>query len=149
MIRIFHNHTLQINPRRREEEPKQGRYEKETILMECHPVQPIKGHSCCLIPINYSPWARRGHHAMACTLRALCLGWYSIVHRTPRLRIKMLTLEILGPCSYFGRFSRCQPRKKTKRLYSVKISLLPSVMFTFMSRPSIFKIDNSISDIKN
>ena len=71
----------------------------------------------------------------------------------PLLRINMLTLDIFGPTRHFGWFQDGRHEKKTKCLaYSFNnISLLPSVMLTFMSfmsGPSLFKIFSSIADIK-
>ena len=61
----------------------------------------------------------------------------------------MLTLDILGPTLPFGWFQDGCHEKKTKCLEMCNISLLPSVMLTFMSGPAIFKILNPISEIKS
>ena len=49
----------------------------------------------------------------------------------------------------FMMVSRWPPLKKDKVPIYCNVSLLPSVMLTFMSGPSIFKILNSMSDIKS
>ena len=58
----------------------------------------------------------------------------------------MLTLDILGPTRHFGWFQDGRHEKDKIPIYC-NISLLPSVMITFMSGPAIFKILSSICDI--
>ena len=50
--------------------------------------------------------------------------------------------------SPFWMFFKIAAKKKDKMPIWCNISVLPSVMLNFMSRPSVLKILNSISDIK-
>ena len=54
----------------------------------------------------------------------------------------MLTLDIMGPTRIFDGFKMADTKKDKMPIYC-NISLLPSVMLTFMSGPAIFKILNS------
>ena len=90
-----------------------------------------------------------GPEGSPCTPLRPLREWYHIVHWTPWLRIKMLTLDISGPTRHFGWFSRWPPWKKTNGPIKSNIGILSSVLLTFMRRTSIFKTLNFISDIKN
>ena len=80
-------------------------------------------------------------------LRAL---WerYIIVHWTPLIKNQDVNTRYLGSHSPFMDGFKMAAMKKDKMPILCNISLLPSVMLTFMSGPFISKILNSIL-IKN
>ena len=74
--------------------------------------------------------------------------WYNIVHWTPLIKNQDVKTQYLGSFPPFWIvFKRWPPSKTDKLLIKCNISLLPSVMLTFMSRT--FKTLNFISVIES
>ena len=79
------------------------------------------------------------------TLRALWEG-YSIVHWSPLIENQDVNTRYLGTHPPFCMVSKMATKTKDKMSIWCNISLLLSAMLTFMSKPSTFKIFNSISN---
>ena len=79
-------------------------------------------------------------------LRALS-EWYNIVQLSPLIKNKNVYSRCCWYLRHFGWFFIWPLKKKVKMPIWCNSSLLSSAMLTFMSRPSILKILNSISQI--
>ena len=81
-------------------------------------------------------------------LRALW-EWYNFVHWTPLIKGQDVNTRYLGSHPPFWMVFKIAAKKKDKKPIWCNFSLLSSVILTFMSTPTIFKILNSSFDIKS
>ena len=81
-------------------------------------------------------------------LRALW-EWYNIVYKSPLNKNQGVNNRYFGSHPPFWMVFKMAAKANDKMTIRCNISLLPHVMLTFVSRPSLFKILNYISDIKN
>ena len=75
-----------------------------------------------------------------------CREWYNVVHWTPLIKNQDVNTRYLESHPPFLMVFKMATKKKDKMFMWCNISLLPSVILIFMSRPSIFNTHNSISN---